>query len=138
MDEKIVKTTVEAPAAAKKAAAHEMIIKLPDGYDTRVTANGGRLSGGQIQRIGGQDVRIIADGPGVLRGDGVVERRLAVAVLDAEPFDESHPLIGELGHPCDLLVGEVWICGGQSNMAFQLLGATNAKEAIAACFPDAG
>ncbi|MDA0841034.1 MAG: sialate O-acetylesterase [Planctomycetota bacterium] len=30
----------------------------------------------------------------------------------------------------DLLVGEVWICSGQSNMAFQLLGASNAKEAI--------
>lgn len=38
--------------AAKKAAAHEMILKLPEGYDTRVSANGGRLSGGQIQRIG--------------------------------------------------------------------------------------
>ena len=39
-------------AAAKKAAAHDMIVKLPDGYDTRISPNGGRLSGGQIQRIG--------------------------------------------------------------------------------------
>ncbi|WP_319824996.1 type I secretion system permease/ATPase [Thalassovita sp.] len=39
-------------AAARKADAHEMILKMPDGYDTRVSASGGRLSGGQIQRIG--------------------------------------------------------------------------------------
>ncbi|MBR9843935.1 MAG: type I secretion system permease/ATPase [Rhodobacteraceae bacterium] len=39
-------------AAARKAAAHDMIVKLPDGYDTRIAPNGGRLSGGQIQRIG--------------------------------------------------------------------------------------
>ena len=32
----------------------------------------------------------------------------------------------------NLLVGEVWICGGQSNMAFGLNGTANAKEAIAA------
>jgi len=38
--------------AAKKAAAHEMILKLPNGYDTQVSAAGGQLSGGQVQRIG--------------------------------------------------------------------------------------
>lgn len=39
-------------AAAKKAAAHDMIVQLPEGYDTRIAAGGGRLSGGQMQRIG--------------------------------------------------------------------------------------
>ncbi len=42
--EKVVK-------AAKMAAAHDMIVELPDGYDTRVASGGGRLSGGQMQRI---------------------------------------------------------------------------------------
>lgn len=38
--------------AAKKAAAHNLILRLPDGYDTPVKGAGGLLSGGQLQRIG--------------------------------------------------------------------------------------
>ena len=38
-------------AAAKAAAAHEFIVSLPKGYDTRVGEAGGLLSGGERQRI---------------------------------------------------------------------------------------
>lgn len=37
--------------AAKRAAAHELILDLPMGYDTPVSATGAPLSGGQAQRI---------------------------------------------------------------------------------------
>jgi PrtD family type I secretion system ABC transporter len=38
-------------AAARRANAHELILTLPQGYDTPVGAQGGRLSPGQRQRI---------------------------------------------------------------------------------------
>ncbi len=78
-------------AAAKKAAAHDMIVELPDGYDTKVNAGGGRLSGGQMQRIAlaramyDDPVILILDEPNSnLDNEGSVALNNAIKSMKAE------------------------------------------------------
>jgi ATP-binding cassette subfamily C protein len=45
-------TRQEVEEAAKKAAIHDFIVSLPNGYDTRLAELGDSISGGERQRIG--------------------------------------------------------------------------------------
>ncbi|MFO7309584.1 MAG: ABC transporter ATP-binding protein [Pseudomonadota bacterium] len=77
-------------AAARAAAAHDFICRLPDGYDTRVGSAGTRLSGGERQRIALARA-ILKDAPILLLDE-------ATSALDTESEKAVQEALARLMH----------------------------------------
>ena len=85
--------------AAMIAHAHDMIQKLPQGYDTQIGDGGARLSGGQRQRIGlaraifGRPRIIILDEPNA-NLDQTGESALAAAIAELKQDGVTLVIVG--------------------------------------------
>lgn len=141
---------VNAPAvvaAARMAGVHELILQLPDGYDTLIGANGGGLSGGQRQRIGlaralyGEPRLVVLDEPNS-NLDDAGEKMLAEALQKlrqsrATVFVITHRS-GVLAQVDKLLVlnhGELSLFGPRDQVLARLRDATPAARSAAAIQP---
>jgi subfamily B ATP-binding cassette protein MsbA len=80
----------EIEAAARQAKAHDFIVKMPRGYETRVGEAGTKLSGGQKQRL--SLARAILSDPSILILDEFTSQ------ADAEAELEVHRILHDFMH----------------------------------------
>ncbi|CAN1600750.1 type I secretion system permease/ATPase [Pseudomonas sp. B21-028] len=125
-------------AAARMAGVHELVLQLPEGYDTVIGANGGGLSGGQRQRVGlaralyGEPRLVVLDEPNS-NLDDAGEKMLAEALRKlrqsrATVFVITHRS-GVLAQVDKLLVlnqGELSLFGPRDKVLARLQGAAPA------------
>ena len=130
-----------AVAAAQSAGAHDMILKLPKGYDTELGPYGGGVSAGQAQRIAlaralyGDPVLLVLDEPNSnLDQDG--ETALMSAILSAAARGAAVVIVahraGVLARVDNLLMlrdGAVHASGPRETVLEALRGAREPSEA---------
>lgn len=99
--------------AARRANVHDIILRLPEGYDTMLTAPGTQLSGGQRQRIGfaralyGDPVLLILDEPNSAL-DHAGSEAMNIAIRDFKATGKAVIIMTHRPHAiaeCDLLMG---------------------------------
>jgi ATP-binding cassette subfamily C exporter for protease/lipase len=117
--------------AAKRAGVHDMILHLPEGYDTKLGDSGAGLSGGQKQRLGlarsmyGDPSLIVLDEPNS-NLDELGEQALVNAVIDLRQRGKTIVLITHRPNVLNITTKLLVMSEG----SVQMFGPT--KEVIAA------
>ncbi|MDS9467685.1 type I secretion system permease/ATPase [Paracoccus sp. MBLB3053] len=127
--------------AAVLADVHDMIAKLPEGYETVVAADGSPLSGGQKQRIGlaraffGSPRLVVLDEPNSNldnAGDQALSRAMALAKRDRITMiviTQKYALLRDVDNIMLLADGQIAMFGARDQMLEKLIKQRKAEDA---------